>query len=136
MLITYTIKIKRANPRKWICPYCKNDITTIVRSQKPVIYSSNMELWLVTASVEKAQQLKQVQFVWFPLRITKQLFSFFLFISQIANLKVAISTTQSLCQWFRTETLNILSFDFSTSKGVIFTFDLPDQRTIFCGFRL
>jgi len=37
-LISYK-NAKKANPVKWICPLKKNDITTIVRDQKPVVYS-------------------------------------------------------------------------------------------------
>ena len=31
MLITYTIKTKRANPVEWICPYWKDDVTRILK---------------------------------------------------------------------------------------------------------
>jgi hypothetical protein len=35
---------------KMICPYWKNDITTILRSQKPAIYSRYLTIWVFDKS--------------------------------------------------------------------------------------
>jgi hypothetical protein len=84
MLITYIIKMKRAKPVKWICPY-KNDITNNLEPQKSVIYSRYLQSGFVTGLLEKSKLLEQVKSVWLPIRITTRLFSAFLSISQIDN---------------------------------------------------
>ncbi len=55
---TYIIKVKKANSKKLDLPSLKNDITKILRSQKHVIYCSNMQSGLVTCSLEKSALLR------------------------------------------------------------------------------
>ncbi len=45
-------KNEKSKPQKKDLPLLKNDITKILRSQKPIIYSRNLQSGFVTGSLE------------------------------------------------------------------------------------